>query len=144
MFLKNNESIDVMSIQHTLLARQPIFDRDLNISAYELLFRSDMNNQANFLDGDSATSQVMLNAFNELDIQEVVQHHPAYINFTRNLILNPPPFDRTRFVIEVLETVEVDDELIRHLQALKDNGYTIALDDFVYDPLWDPVLRWLA
>ena len=138
---KNNESIDVMSIQQTLLARQPIFDRDLNISAYELLFRSDMNNQANFLDGDSATSQVMLNAFNELDIQEVVQHHPAYINFTRNLILNPPPFDRTRFVIEVLETVEVDDELIRHLQALKDSGYTIALDDFVYDPLWDPVLR---
>jgi EAL and modified HD-GYP domain-containing signal transduction protein len=138
---KNNESIDVMSIQQTLLARQPIFDRDLNISAYELLFRSDMNNQANFLDGDSATSQVMLHAFNELDIQEVVQHHPAYINFTRNLILNPPPFDRTRFVIEVLETVEVDDELIRHLQALKDNGYTIALDDFVYDPLWDPVLR---
>ena len=141
MSLKNNESIDVMSIQHTLLARPPIFDRDLNISAYELLFRSDMNNHANFLDGDSATSQVMLNAFNELDIQEVVQHHPAYINFTRNLILNPPPFDRTRFVIEVLETIEVDDELIRHLQALKDNGYTIALDDFVYDPLWDPVLR---
>lgn len=137
----NNEPIDVMSIQHTLLARQPIFDRNLNISAYELLFRSDMNNQASFLDGDSATSQVMLNAFNELDIQEVVQNHPAYINFTRNLILNPPPFDRKRFVIEVLETVEVDDELIHNLQALKNSGYTIALDDFVYDSRWDPVLR---
>ncbi len=137
----NKEAIDVMSIQHTLLARQPIFDRDLNISAYELLFRSDANNQACFLDGDSATSQVMLNAFNELDIREVVQNHPAYINFTRNLILNPPPFDRKRFVIEVLETVEVDDELIRNLQALKNSGYTIALDDFVYDPRWDPVLR---
>lgn len=137
----NKEPIDVMSIQHTLLARQPIFDRDLNISAYELLFRSDANNQASFLDGDSATSQVMLNAFNELDIQEVVQNHPAYINFTRNLILNPPPFDKKRFVIEVLETVEVDDELIRNLQALKNSGYTIALDDFVYDSRWDPVLR---
>ena len=137
----NQEPIDVMSIQYTLLARQPIFDRDLNISAYELLFRSDMNNQASFLDGDSATSQVMLNAFNELDIREVVQNHPAYINFTRNLILNPPPFDRKRFVIEVLETVEVDDELISNLQALKNSGYTIALDDFVYDSRWDPVLR---
>lgn len=137
----NQEAIDVMSIQYTLLARQPIFDRDLNISAYELLFRSDMNNQASFLDGDSATSQVMLNAFNELDIREVVQNHPAYINFTRNLILNPPPFDRKRFVIEVLETVEVDDELIRNLQALKNSGYTIALDDFVYDSRWDPVLK---
>ncbi|MES3008087.1 MAG: HDOD domain-containing protein [Pseudomonadota bacterium] len=130
-----------MTVQHTLLARQPIFDKDLNITAYELLFRSDLNNQAIFLDGDAATSQVMLNAFNELNIEEVVQHHPAYINFTRNLILNPPPFDRKRFVIEVLETVEVDDELIRHLQLLKNNGYTIALDDFVYDAKWDPILR---
>ncbi len=138
----NNEPIDVvMPNQRTLLARQPIFDRDLNISAYELLFRSDANNQAIFLDGDSATSQVMLNAFNELDLREVVQHHPAYINFTRNLIFNPPPFDRKRFVIEVLETVEVDDELIQHLKGLKESGYTIALDDFVYDPRWAPVLK---
>lgn len=130
-----------MTMPHTLLARQPIFDKDLNITAYELLFRSDLNNQATFLDGDAATSQVMLNAFNELAIEEVVQHHPAYINFTRNLILNPPPFDRKRFVIEVLETVDIDDELIRHLQGLKNSGYTIALDDFVYDVKWDPVLR---
>lgn len=115
----NEEPIDVMSIQHTLRARQPFFDKDLNFSAYELLFRSDATNQASFLDGDSATSRVMLNAFNELDIQEVVQHHPANINFTRNLIFNPPPFDRKRFIIEVLETVEVDDELIHNLQALK-------------------------
>ncbi|MDP2139202.1 MAG: HDOD domain-containing protein [Gammaproteobacteria bacterium] len=130
-----------MTVRHTLLARQPIYDGNLNISAYELLFRSDHNNHATVLDGDSATSQVMLNAFNELDISEVVQHYPAYINFTRNLILNPPPFDRNRFVIEVLETIEVDDELIIHLQALKNNGYTIALDDFLYESKWDPVLR---
>ena len=61
----NQEPIDVMSIQYTLLARQPIFDRDLNISAYELLFRSDMNNQASFLDGDSATSQEARDLFKD-------------------------------------------------------------------------------
>ena len=130
-----------MTDQHILLARQPIFDVDIKVSAYELLFRSDGGTQANVLDGDSATSQVFLNAFNELDISEVVQNHPAYINFTRNLILNPPPFDKKRFVIEVLEDIEADDELVRNLQALKDSGYTIALDDFVYDSKWDPALR---
>lgn len=130
-----------MTDQHILLARQPIFDVDIKVSAYELLFRSDSSNQANVFDGDSATSQVFLNAFNELDISEVVQHHPAYINFTRNLIINPPPFDKKRFVIEVLEDIEADEELIQNLQALKDAGYTIALDDFIYDPKWDPALR---
>ena len=130
-----------MSDQHILLARQPIFDVDIRVSAYELLFRSDNTANANVLDGDSATSQVFLNAFNELDISEVVQHHPAYINFTRNLILNPPPFDKKRFVIEVLEDIEADQELVDHLQKLKDAGYTIALDDFVYDTKWDPALK---
>lgn len=130
-----------MTDQHILLARQPIFDIDIKVSGYELLFRGDNSNQANVFDGDSATSQVFLNAFNELDISEVVQHHPAYINFTRNLILNPPPFDKKRFVIEVLEDIEADPELFENLQKLKNAGYTIALDDFVYDPKWDPALH---
>lgn len=130
-----------MTDQHILLARQPIFDVDIKVRAFELLFRSDDSNQANVFDGESATSQVFLNAFNELDISEVVQNHPAYINFTRNLILNPPPFDKNRFVIEVLEDIEPDQELFDNLQKLKNAGYTIALDDFVYDPKWDPALR---
>lgn len=130
-----------MTDQHILLARQPIFDVDIKVRAFELLFRSDDSNQANVFDGESATSQVFLNAFNELDISEVVQNHPAYINFTRNLILNPPPFDKHRFVIEVLEDIEPDQELFENLQKLKTAGYTIALDDFVYDPKWDPALR---
>lgn len=130
-----------MTDQHILLARQPIFDVDIKVRAFELLFRSDDSNQSNVFDGESATSQVFLNAFNELDISEVVQNHPAYINFTRNLILNPPPFDKNRFVIEVLEDIEPDQELFDNLQKLKNAGYTIALDDFVYDPKWDPALR---
>lgn len=130
-----------MTDQHILLARQPIFDTDVKVQAYELLFRSDNSDLANVFDGDQATSQVMLNAFNELDISEVVQQFPAYINFTRNLILSPPPFDKKRFVIEVLEDIEPDQELVDNLQKLKDSGYTIALDDFVYSPKWDAALR---
>lgn len=130
-----------MTDQHILLARQPIFDVDIKVNAYELLFRDDNSNRANVFDGDSATSQVFLNAFNELDISEVVQNLPAYINFTRNLIISPPPFDKKRFVIEVLENIEPNAELFENLQKLKDAGYTIALDDFVYSPKWDPALR---
>lgn len=130
-----------MTDQHILLARQPIFDIDIKVSGYELLFRDDNSNQAKIADGDSATSQVFLNAFNELDISEVVQHHPAYINFTRNLIINPPPFDKSRFVIEVLEDVEADKELVDNLRKLKKAGYTIALDDFVYHSKWDTALH---
>lgn len=120
-----------MDNSHVLLARQPIFDRKLNVVAYELLFRASTDNRADFIDGDHATSQVLLNAFTELNITDVVGNNKAFINFTRNLILTPQPFEKNHFVVEVLEGLKVDAELIEGIKQLKDKGYTVALDDFV-------------
>ncbi len=120
-----------MENAHVLLARQPIFNRKLNVVAYELLFRAGTENRADFVDGDQATSQVLLNAFTELDITDVVGKNKAFINFTRNLILTPQPFDKKHFVIEVLEGLKVDAELIEGIKKLKEKGYVVALDDFV-------------
>ena len=44
------------------VARQPIYDRQLRVYAYELLFRRDASNQANVIDGDQATSEVIVSA----------------------------------------------------------------------------------
>lgn len=117
-----------------LLARQPIFNTHLKVVAYELLCRSSHANQANFSDGDAASSQVLLNAFTELSIDTVVGKHLAFINFTRNLLKNPPPFDRTQLVVEVLEGQRVDSAMLHALKVLRQNNYTIALDDFVLTP----------
>lgn len=132
-----------MSHQEILLARQPILDRDRAVVAYELLFRNadwapELRPQGSA--GDIATSQVLLNAFEELDIAAVTGSQPAYVNFTRQLILNPPPFDHERIVIEVLEDVEVDALLIAKLGALRAQGFTIALDDFIYRADLEPLV----
>lgn len=116
-----------------LFARQPIFDRKLDIVGFELLFRPATSNGV-MLSGDEASSHVMLNAFTELPIGEVVEGQPAYINFTRTLILNPPPIHHRHIVIEVLEHLDFDDELLSALKQLKRQGYTIALDDFRFRP----------
>lgn len=122
-----------MSKKDILLARQPIFDRKLNTYAYELLFRSNApKGEESPIDGDQATSLVMLNAFTEIGIQNVVGEHKAFINFTRNLILSPPPFTNQEVVIEVLEDIVPDAEIIQSLTELRETGYTIALDDFIY------------
>jgi EAL and modified HD-GYP domain-containing signal transduction protein len=114
-----------------LMARQPLFDVDANVAAYELLFRDSEENRASFIDGDSATSEVLINAFTQLDFDGLVGNKRAYINFTRNLLVEPPPFDRSRYVIEVLEDINIDDRFIADLTTLHKAGYTIALDDFV-------------
>jgi len=119
-----------MSENLPLLARQPIFDGKMKVVAYELLCRDTDENRAIFNDADQASSQVMLRAFTDLSIDDVIGNHRAFINFTRKLLDTNPPFSPKQLVIEVLEDVKVDDGLIERLQTLRSEGYTIALDDF--------------
>ncbi len=123
-----------MSDSLPLLARQPIFDSQMKVIGYELLCRSSHENHATFTNGDSASSQVLLNAFTELSIEKVVGKHLAFINFTRKLLQSPPPFDRQQLVIEVLEGQRVDASMLHSLKVLREQQYTIALDDFVLTP----------
>ena len=128
-------------LNQALLARQPIYNSALEVCAYELLFRGDAQSQeANFSCGDKATSQVLLNAFGEAGLESICGHHPAYINFTKNLILDLPPFDPNQYVIEILEDIEVDDELIESLKLAKEAGAKLALDDFILDTNSAPLL----
>lgn len=119
-----------MSADTTLLARQPIFDRDMEVFGYELLYRQGDSNICNTLDGDSASSQVLLNAFTELSIDEVVDGGKAFINFTSQLLKTEFPFDNQRLVIEVLKDQTVNQALLDNLSRLRNEGYFIALDDF--------------
>lgn len=117
------------------IGRQPIYDNKLQVIAYELLFRSNSKlNQAQFLDGDKATTEVILNAFTEIGLANLVSNTPAYINLTQSFISGeyPLPNISKNVVLEVLEDIPVTESLIDAILLLKEQGYTIALDDFVY------------
>ncbi|WP_396586339.1 EAL and HDOD domain-containing protein [Bermanella sp. R86510] len=127
---------------NVLLARQPIYNQALEVCAYELLFRQQSDDlHAEFSCGDKATSQVIMNAFGEAGLESICGEHPAYINFTRNLIMERPPFDPKHFVIEILENIEVDDELIKALKVAKREGAKLALDDFILNHNSAPLLH---
>jgi EAL and modified HD-GYP domain-containing signal transduction protein len=128
-------------INNILLARQPIYDIKLNIVAYELLFRSTDPDFAKVVDGDAATSQVILNAFTSLPVADILEGKPAYINFTENLLHNPPLFSASQMVIEVLEHILPTPEVIASLKKLKAEGFQIALDDYVFRPGDEELLK---
>lgn len=118
------------------IGRQPIFNAKLGLHAYELLFRSNTDNHASVIAGDSATAQVMMHAFGDIGLQDIAGEHKVFINFTESLLLreNLAFFSPRQVVIEVLEDVHVTPALLRSLTELRSKGFTIALDDYVFNP----------
>ena len=116
------------------IARQPIFDENLNVHAYELLFRSEDSTVANVIDGNMASSQVMINAFLEIGVETISDNRICFINLTRDFIVGqlPLPLPPKAVVIEVLEDIEVDAMLLTALRSFKKQGFTLALDDYVF------------
>lgn len=116
-----------------LVGRQPIFNRTMDLYAYELLYRSDLSNQAVIKDGDQATMQVILNTLIEMGLDNIAGHAKAFINLTRNFIVGkyPIPLPTNRVVIEILEDIKSDQELLAAARDLRQAGFTIALDDVI-------------
>jgi len=113
------------------VARQPILDRDQNTHGYELLFRSGPENFFHFADPDLATSRTI--DFSLLfGTPALTGGRPAFINCTRNILLNDviTLLPRDRVVIEVLEDVIADKKTIAACDRLRRAGYLIALDDY--------------
>jgi len=116
------------------VGRQPIFDVHGVVVAYELLFRGSMDAVAAGRQDTYATSTVMVNAFTEFGIREVAGDRLCFINLTREFLVGEItlPFGPEQVVLEVLETVSMDDEVVAGITALSQAGYRIALDDFVW------------
>jgi EAL and modified HD-GYP domain-containing signal transduction protein len=128
-----------------LLARQPIFDADLNLFAYELLFRSTYENSSGvpMIDGDRATTEVINRTFLELGLEKVLGNKRGFINLTRSFLTGERdlPFDNSQIVLEILEDIEIDDHILKSIIDLKNQGYVIALDDFIFKEELRPAVQ---
>jgi len=125
------------------IARQPIYNHKLDVHGYELLFRASDSNHAEFTDGEQATSQLLINALMEIGLPQLVGNHPAFVNLTERFIVEglPSAMAPEQVVLEVLEDVLPGPELLAALHRLKQDGYTIALDDFEYDDSKRPLVE---
>lgn len=125
------------------IGRQPIFDKELNTVAYELLFRDcDGKNRAKIKNGDQATSEVILTAFTEIGLKNLTDNKLAFLNLTQSFLEGKSPLPNLvgKVVLEVLEDIPVTESTVAAVQKLSLQGYTIALDDYVYHPHLDPFI----
>jgi EAL and modified HD-GYP domain-containing signal transduction protein len=127
-----------------LLARQPILDRNLRLRGYELLARDSSGVFPIAQPGHVTTCQVLVEALGEFGLEKVVGALPAYINVTAEFLTGriPLPLPPERVVLELLESIEATDEVLRGVERLKARGFTLALDDYTGPrPGYDALLR---
>jgi EAL and modified HD-GYP domain-containing signal transduction protein len=123
------------------LARQPIVDGRKEVIGYELLYRRAFAPSAGEMSlAEEARS--LASALVEIGLNELVGKHRAFVNVSESLILSHTldAFPRSRVVLEVLEHVRPTLEVQAELGRLRTLGYTIALDDFIWNDLTEPLI----
>jgi EAL and modified HD-GYP domain-containing signal transduction protein len=126
------------------VGRHAIYNRELEVIAYELLFRgSAAAERAEFQDADEATSRVILSTFTEIGLDRIVEGKMAFINLTRSFVLGdyPLPLSKAGLGLEILENISIDQPVIEAVQRLSTQGYTIVLDDFIYHESLRPLVE---
>ena len=115
------------------IARQPIFDTSRTLYGYELLYRKSENNFYEGFDDDVSTASVLTNTFLVIGFDELVDGTRAFVNFSGAFLSQEIPgiLPKDKVIIEILETVTLTPEVLAACRHLKEQGYVLALDDFV-------------
>jgi EAL and modified HD-GYP domain-containing signal transduction protein len=137
-----------MPVSTAVVGRQPIVGRDRAVIGYELLFRALETStsaqqplpdgtpeeiRAVAADGDAMSVDVVRNTMG-IGMERVIGSKLAFCNADRGMLTGrftialPPE----RTVVEVLESVVIDDELLDGCRALRSSGYRLAADDFCW------------
>ncbi|HEY8300410.1 MAG TPA: EAL domain-containing protein [Jatrophihabitans sp.] len=123
-----------------VVGRQGIYDAAGRVVGYELLFRG-IADPAAIVTGDQMTAEVVFGAV-AVGFDQLVADRDAFCNADRGVLLGEMPLNLPpeRTVVEVLETVQLDREVLDGCRALAAEGYRLALDDFVWRPGAEEVL----
>ncbi len=116
------------------LGRQPILDRNQNLVAFELLFRQEETEESINIKNDlSASANVIINAYCQLGIQNVLGKQRGFINANPELVMSDIIclLPSKHVVLEIKETATVTPEFMQCCNELKQKGYQFALDNIV-------------
>jgi len=125
------------------LGRLPILDNKQNLVAYELLFRSDQHNVVTITDNSAASANVIIDTYGQLGIENVIGKRRGFIKVDDKLLLNDTicMLPKKHVVLEILRSVDINDEIIQRCSFLKQKGYQLALSNVTHlDARFDRIM----
>jgi EAL and modified HD-GYP domain-containing signal transduction protein len=119
-------------LRATFIGRQGIFDAAGDVVAYELLYRDSPGARSAIRRGASATAQVLVAAFTEFLLDDIVGPRAAFINISPEYVLGhlPLPVEPGRVGVELSAAVTGDVAHVVGARALAARGFTIVVDGY--------------
>lgn len=114
------------------IARQPILNMQQEIVAYELFFRDSAEAKSAVIqDSHQASMKVLVNTLNDIGAKGLLEDKSAFILVDAELINNEvlellPP---SKTVLQLLDTVELNETNMQRCNTLRQMGYKIAITD---------------
>jgi EAL and modified HD-GYP domain-containing signal transduction protein len=123
-----------------MVGRQPIFGAHLGIRGYELLFRGPKSQMA---DGVAMTADVLVRAGLDVGLGDLVGDKLVFVKAPRAFLVGEIefPLPARQTVIEIVQDVARTPEVVAGCRHLVQNGFTLALDHYVWDDDDDPLLE---
>ncbi len=123
-----------------MVGRQPIFGAHLGVRGYELLFRGPA---AQMTDGVAMTADVLVRAGLDVGLGDLAGDKRVFVKAPRAFLVGEIDFPLAprQTVIEVVNDVARSPEVVSGCRHLVQNGYSLALDHYVWDDDDDPLLE---
>ena len=121
-------------------ARQPVFAADGTVIGYKLLFRTDVVSHFSTSSSDESGAAA-IEVSTLLSLDTLCDHRMAFIGCNRELLLQHglALLPAERVVAEIEPSVIVDDAIYHQCCDLKNDGYRIALADFIPNDPREPI-----
>lgn len=112
------------------LARQPIFDRDMNVQGYELLYRKSIAQLYEPVDETQSSAELINHSFLVHNFQDLTGGMRGFIHFPAQLLQKDIPLllPVHSVAIEIREPADPSGDLIDICWRLKALGYRMVID----------------
>jgi EAL and modified HD-GYP domain-containing signal transduction protein len=129
---QHTEASDVLQAKDFVIACQPIFSRDMDIFAYELLFRQCTGDEFAIISNyDSATNQIIADGFSlasqRLGPKGMVTINVGYDTIMSRHVLALPT---ERVILEIPGDTPAPGNFLDVIRELRDAGYRFLVDNY--------------
>lgn len=125
------------------VARQPVFDRNMNVWAYSLMFyESAAQRKTGGGDADQAALRLMIDGVNVVT-PSIDPQRKIIVPVSRSLLMREfaVALPAGRCVIELVGAIDPHPDVLKACRKLKQSGYPLLFGEYVRHPACQPLLQ---